>query len=140
MMEQELFNLMRENIVLLTSGGQQALEPFNLTMAQYDTLHLLGLEEGQRMGELSGRLLIDNSKMTRIVDYLSEKGWVERRPDSADRRAWCLFLTPEGADQRERATKAHQEFLQEQFAALDRNIQQELSRHLAVLRRHFENN
>ena len=140
MLEQILYNQLREWLVLLASGGQQALESLELTVAQYDALHLLGLEEGQRMGELSKRLLTDNSKMTRIIDYLSDKGWVERRPDHTDRRAWCVYLTDAGADHRQKATKAHQSYLQEQFAPLDGEAQQQLSILLATLRQNLINN
>jgi DNA-binding MarR family transcriptional regulator len=138
MMEQNLYNRLRESVVLLAAGGQEALEPFGLTVDQYDALHLLGIEEGQRMGELSGRLLSDNSKMTRIVDYLSEKGWVERRPDPTDRRAWCVYLTPAGVEQRKIATQAHQQYLKEQFVALGLAAQEELNTILAALRRNLE--
>ncbi len=134
MIQQTLYNQFRENLVLLAAGGQRALEPFQLTLAQYDALHLLGIEEGQRMGELGSRLLIDNSKMTRIIDYLSDKGWVERRPDPTDRRAWCVYLTKTGAKQRDKATKAHQTYLQEQFAALDSHAQGQLNTLLTTLR------
>ena len=127
MMEQTLYNQMRESVVLLAFGGQRALEPFGLTVDQYDALHLLGLAEGQRMGELSARLLSDNSKMTRTIDYLSEQGWVERRPDPTDRRAWCVYLTDAGAEHRQRATKAHQTFLKKQFAVLNSDEQEKLS-------------
>jgi DNA-binding MarR family transcriptional regulator len=137
MVEQSLYNLMRENVVMLAFGGQQALEPFELTLAQFDALHLLGVEAGQRMGELGGRLLIDNSKMTRIVDYLSERGWVERRPDPTDRRAWCVYLTADGEAQRERATEAHQAYLKEQFAILDSEEQEALAGLLVKLRERF---
>jgi DNA-binding MarR family transcriptional regulator len=113
------------------------LEPFELTLAQFDALHLLGVEAGQRMGELGGRLLIDNSKMTRIVDYLSERGWVERRPDPTDRRAWCVYLTADGEAQRERATEAHQAYLKEQFAILDSEEQEALAGLLVKLRERF---
>jgi DNA-binding MarR family transcriptional regulator len=138
MKEQNLYNSLRESVVLLAVGGQRALEPFDLTVDQYDALHLLGVEEGQRMGELSGRLLSDNSKMTRIVDYLSEKGWVERRPDPTDRRAWCVYLTPAGANHREKATNAHQHYLKEKFAALDNEAQQQLITLLTALRQNIE--
>jgi DNA-binding MarR family transcriptional regulator len=137
MMEQTLYNQLRESLVLLVSGGQQALEMFELTVAQYDALHLLGLEEGQRMGELSERLLSDNSKMTRIIDYLSEKGWVERRPDPTDRRAWCVYLTDAGAEQREKATEAHQDYLKEQFAVLNNSEREQFSALLAALRQNL---
>lgn len=140
MVEQTLYNQMRENLVLLAFGGQQALEPFELTVGQFDALHLLGLEAGQRMGELSGRLLTDNSKMTRIIDYLSEKGWVERRPDPTDRRAWCVYLTDAGAERRQKATAAHQAYLKEQFAVLDDTSQEQFSALLATLRQHLATN
>jgi DNA-binding MarR family transcriptional regulator len=138
--EQTLYNNLRESLVLLAAGGQRALESYELTIAQYDVLHLLGLEAGQRMGELSGRLLSDNSKMTRIIDYLSEKGWVERRPDPTDRRAWCVYLTDAGAKQREEATSAHQRYLKEQFAALDDQAQEQFRALLAALRQNLVNN
>ncbi len=138
MIVQDLYNSLRENNVLLTSGGQQALERFELTVAQFDALHLLGIEAGQRMGELSDRLLTDNSKMTRIIDYLSARGWVERRPDPTDRRAWCVYLTPSGANHRENATKAHQQYLKEKFATLSVEEQKQLSALLTRLRQHIE--
>jgi MarR family transcriptional regulator, transcriptional regulator for hemolysin len=137
MIQQALYHVMRESVVLLAAGGQRALERFELTVDQYDALHLLGLEDGQRMGELSGRLLSDNSKMTRTIDYFAEKGWVERRPDPTDRRAWCVYLTTAGADHREKATRAHQQYLKEQFAALDGDEQKKLSTLLAALRRNL---
>lgn len=139
MKEQNLYNQLRESVVLLAAGGQGALERFELTVDQYDALHLLGVEEGQRMGELSRRLLSDNSKMTRIIDYLSEKGWVERRPDPTDRRAWCVYLTPQGAIHREKATRAHQSYLKAQFTALNAEEKQQFSTLLTQLRQNFEN-
>jgi DNA-binding MarR family transcriptional regulator len=139
MLEQSLYNDMRESLVLLLFGGHQALEPFQLTIAQYDALHLLGLEAGQRMGELSERLLTDNSKMTRIIDYLSQKGWVERRPDPTDRRAWCVFLTDAGEVQRRKATEAHQSYLKEKFAALDMAAQEQFKTLLTTLRQNLTN-
>lgn len=137
MIDQTLYNQMRESVVLLAVGGQRALEAFGLTVDQYDALHLLGLAEGQRMGELSARLLSDNSKMTRTIDYLSEMGWVERRPDPTDRRAWCVYLTDAGAKQRQRATKAHQTYLKEQFAALNSDEQDQLRALLTALNKNL---
>lgn len=139
-MEQGLYHMLRESVVLLAAGGQRALERFELTVDQYDALHLLGLEEGQRMGELTSRLLSDNSKMTRTIDYFTEKGWVERRPDPTDRRAWCVYLTPAGAEHREKATRAHQQYLKEQFASLNNEQQKNLNTLLAALRQNLENN
>ena len=31
--------------------------------------------------------------MARLIDRMEQAGWVERRPDPKDRRAWLLFIT-----------------------------------------------
>lgn len=98
---------MREIFVLLYGDMVAALRPFHLTPEQFDTLLLLQQDSGWRMGDLSGRLLVDNSKMTRIVDYLAGQGWAARQPDPDDRRAQQVVLTSAGAAQRELAQVAH---------------------------------
>lgn len=118
-MEQTIFMTMREIFVLLVGEMGAALRPFHLTPEQFDTLLLLQQDSGWRMGDLSGRLLVDNSKMTRIVDYLAEQGWAERQPDPDDRRAQQVVLTSAGATQREAAQVAHLAALQASLSGLD---------------------
>jgi DNA-binding MarR family transcriptional regulator len=137
MVEQDLYNLLRESLVHLESGGHAALQNFDLTAAHYDALRLLSLDEGQRMGELGRRLLCDNSKTTRIVDHLAARGLAERRQDAADRRAWLVFLTPAGAALRDRALIAHHAYLQAQFAILSTHEQAQLVQLLGRLRQHL---
>jgi MarR family transcriptional regulator for hemolysin len=36
---------------------------------------------------------IENMTLARHIDRLEEAGWVERRPDPDDRRAWLLYLS-----------------------------------------------
>ena len=117
-MEQTIFTTMREIFVLLIGEMLAALRPFHLTLEQFDTLLLLERDTGWRMGDLSGRLLVDNSKMTRIVDYLAEQGWAARQPDPNDRRAQQVVLTAAGAAQREIAQVAHLVALQASLSGL----------------------
>lgn len=118
-MEKEIFTSLRELTVLLQWEMTRVLRPFHLTPEQFDTLLLLQSDSGWRMGDLSNRLLCDNSKMTRIVDYLAENGWAERQPDPEDRRAQQVFLTVAGATQRDAAQLAHQATLQASLTQLD---------------------
>lgn len=118
-MEREIFTTLRELIVLLVGEMAGVLRPFHLTPEQFDTLLLLETDTGWRMGDLSGRLLVDNSKMTRIVDYLAGQGWAERQPDPDDRRAQQVVLTSAGATQREAAQVAHLAALQASLSGLD---------------------
>lgn len=54
--------------------------------------------EGVRLTELAGWAQITKQSMGYIVDYLEERGYVERVPDPADRRAKIIRLTERGKD------------------------------------------
>ena len=54
------------------------------------------------MKELAAALSCEASNFTGIVDRLEERGLVERRADSDDRRVKRLALTPAGEAERER--------------------------------------
>ena len=58
---------------------------------------LLILSQGaQTPSQLSDASLRDRTTVTRLVDRLVRKGWVERQPDAEDRRRLLLSLTGEG--------------------------------------------
>ena len=48
--------------------------------------------EGARQNELAALLEVENVTLGRHIDRLEESGWVERRSDPSDRRAWRLYL------------------------------------------------
>ena len=53
--------------------------------------------EGARIGELAERAKLTNQSVGYLVDYLEEHGYVERRPDPANRRAtWCASPSGDG--------------------------------------------
>jgi DNA-binding MarR family transcriptional regulator len=49
-----------------------------------------------RLSELATRLRLTKSTVSRLVDGLVERGWVERRPVAGDGRGVMLALTEEG--------------------------------------------
>ena len=63
-----------------------------LTRAQWRVMMFLRRDEGARQNELASLLEVENVTLGRHIDRLEESGWVERRPDPTDRRAWRLFL------------------------------------------------
>lgn len=65
-----------------------------LTRAQWRVLARLRRREGINQKELAEILEIENITLTRHIDRLEAKGWVERRRDPSDRRAWNLYLNP----------------------------------------------
>lgn len=64
----------------------------DLTRAQWRVLAWLRRREGINQTELADILEIETITLCRHIDRLEAKGWVERRRDPADRRAWKLYL------------------------------------------------
>ena len=64
-----------------------------LTRAQCRTLARIARHEGINQAGLADLLEIRPMTLVRQIDRMEEAGWIERRPDPADRRARRLFLT-----------------------------------------------
>ena len=95
---------------------------------------LYGSEEGQvNPCELSDALHSSRTNVTRLIDELEKKGWVERRVSSTDRRRIDLSLTPAGTALVERFLPlqwAHVRALWEDFDAAERAALERLLRKL----------
>ncbi len=64
-----------------------------LTRTQCRTLGRVARNEGINQAGLADLLEIRPMTLVRQIDRMEEAGWIERRPDPADRRARRLFLT-----------------------------------------------
>lgn len=89
--------------------------PCGQPMAPSDAHALTEIADGgMSQSELVDRLHLDRSSVSRLVERLASRGWVERAGGTADRRTVRLSLTPAGrrvADEVARARTRH-------FAAL----------------------
>jgi DNA-binding MarR family transcriptional regulator len=79
---------------------QRFLTEFNLTPAQTQLLLQLDPERPMPMIEVATALGCDASNVTGLVDRLEERGLIERRSDSADRRVKMVAVTTAGAKER----------------------------------------
>ncbi|MYW63863.1 MarR family transcriptional regulator [Streptomyces sp. SID8379] len=59
-------------------------------------LTLLARYGEMRMSRLAELLAVDMSVTSRHVAHVADRGWIERRPDPADKRSRILHLTDEG--------------------------------------------
>ncbi len=62
----------------------------------YQVLAAAGHGDARNQGALSGRLGIDRTVLTYLIDDLETAGLVARRPDPTDRRSRLIDATPEG--------------------------------------------
>jgi DNA-binding MarR family transcriptional regulator len=66
---------------------------FGLTRAQWRATKVLYHREGLRQTELAEFLEMEPIAVGRVIDRLQAAGFVERRHDPKDRRAWRLHTT-----------------------------------------------
>lgn len=77
---------------LLRKRFDQRAAKLGLTRAQWRVLAHIGLREGINQSALADILEVENITLGRHIDRLQQSGWVERRSDPDDRRAWRLFI------------------------------------------------
>jgi DNA-binding MarR family transcriptional regulator len=69
------------------------------------------------MSELATSLLLSASGITRLIDQLVERQWVERQPDPSDARVAIACLTREGRNALRRAGVIYADGVRRHFAA-----------------------
>jgi len=72
------------------------LGDFDLTVDQWLILKNLSENELLSQSELAQLVFKDQPTLTRIIDLLTKKGYVERIPHPMDRRSFQLLLTESG--------------------------------------------
>ena len=74
-----------------------------ITVVQAGILFLLKQRDGRTMTELSQVLSTDNSAVTGLADRLEKLGLIVRKMAPNDRRAYLIYITPDGLKEIDRA-------------------------------------
>jgi len=98
----ELFHASRRRFLAIASE-------FELSPPQVRALGVLDPDRPVPMSDLAEALHCDNSNVTGIVDRLEDRGLVERRSATHDRRVKMLVVTPRGAEVRDRLAERLEE-------------------------------
>ena len=88
---------------------------------------------GSRLTDLAERAQITKQSMGYLVDYLEQRGYLERRPDPSDRRAALICLTDRGWAQIHAALATIATLEQEWTHALGKQRMQQLRQLLTEL-------
>ena len=80
-----------------------------MSMNEYDVLFNIYREplRAVRLRDLNAAVLITQSSVSRLVDRLVARGFVEKREDEFDARGTIVALTPEGEAAFRRAGRVH---------------------------------
>jgi MarR family transcriptional regulator for hemolysin len=83
--------LLNDVTLLIRKHFDRRAVKFGLTRAQWRAVKVLYHREGLRQTELAEFLEMEPIAVGRVIDRLQAAGFVERRPDPKDRRAWrCI--------------------------------------------------
>ena len=86
-------------------------------IAQYDVLLELNAAPGRRlrMQQLSARVVLSRSRVSRVVDEMEKAGLVRREPDPDDRRAAFAVITDDGRVRLRKAAPVYLQGIEDEF-------------------------
>lgn len=105
------------------------LRAWDLPLAQFDALAQIAAEEGICQQDLAARLLETKGNISRLLDRLVARGWLERRSEGHANR---LYLTEPGRALAQEVIPAQNALVASLFAGLSPADQRQLH---ALLRR-----
>jgi DNA-binding MarR family transcriptional regulator len=108
----------------------------SLNLAQCKALVRLEKNEGVSQARLAELAEVDAMAMVRLLDRMEADGLLERRPDPADRRARCLYLTAKAKPLLDEIWSLSEATRAEVFAGIGKN---ELDVFMTVLERVHDN-
>ena len=79
------------------------LKPLGLTYTQYIVFLVLWEKDGQPVGEIGERLLLDNGTLSPLLKKMEQAGYVRRERSREDERVVVITLTEAGRALREKA-------------------------------------
>jgi DNA-binding MarR family transcriptional regulator len=88
-----LGNLIQDLARLMAQRVDERARRLGLTRAQWALIAALFRREGSSQVALAEHLEVTPISLGRLVDRMEKAGWVERRGEPADRRAYRLYLT-----------------------------------------------
>lgn len=99
----------RSLIVVPRTLEADLLEHSSMTLGEYQVLVILSEapDRSSRMSELASAVGLSASRMTRLIDGLRGRGYVDKKRDGCDRRGAIAVLRPDGLAALEAAYPAH---------------------------------
>ena len=104
-----------------------------LTPGEARTLVRIATLEGSRQLDIAQRMGIEPMTLSTYLDRLQSLGFIERRPDPADRRATQVRLTPSGLETNASILADRQTHSEQYFAVLSPTEQEQLAELLLKL-------
>ena len=79
------------------------LRPLGLTYTQYIVFLVLWEKDGITVGDLCGKLMLDNGTLTPLLKKMEQAGYITRTRSREDERVVVISLTEQGREMQEHA-------------------------------------
>ena len=134
--EEEVFLNLQRTAESLMGSLSEVLKAFDLTATQYNVLRILrgAGPAGLPCREVSERMVTRDPDVTRLLDRLESRAFVERERLTSDRRVVLARIAVAGTDVLALADPAVKTFLLEAMSALDQTELRSLNTALESLR------
>lgn len=97
--EEDAFLSLQKTADALMRPVASVLTPAGVSTTQYNVLRILrGSPEGLPCGEIADRMITRDPDITRLLDRLESREWIERWRKSKDRRMVLARITRRGLD------------------------------------------
>lgn len=80
----------------ITSVYEEALRPLGLKPSQMNVMTPIAAVGEVRLSRIADMIALEPSTLSRVVEVMRRRGWVETRPDPEDERARLIRLTDAG--------------------------------------------
>jgi len=127
--------------IYVRDRAEKWLKPMDLTWESFSILAALrrsGKPYELRPTDMYREALLSSGAITNRIDGVERRGWVERRPDTVDRRVTIVRLTPAGKTVIDKALEIHFRELSKLLGGMTRGDRDELGTLLGKLLATFE--
>jgi DNA-binding MarR family transcriptional regulator len=104
-----------------------------VTMAQCHAIMEIGAAGELKLKDLSARLGLDNSTLSRTVESLVQDGLAERTPSAEDRRATVIRLNEKGCRARDRINSTWNRICRDMFRSIPREKHDQLLESISII-------
>lgn len=94
--EQSISHLIRRTHQMTVAGMDSIFMAEGMTGVQWSALMLIHVKCGTTSAAIARNLSHDKGAMTRLIDFLEQRGWIIRERCNDDRRVVNLAVTREG--------------------------------------------
>lgn len=109
---------MRKALKTIDSRVMVDVKKSGLTVTQFGVLEVLYSKGSMKIGELIEKVLSSSGNMTVVIRNMEKNGWITKKVDKNDKRAFIIELTKSGTKLIKEVLPKHTESITDVFQVL----------------------